>query len=236
MTTYIISAFFIGALGSTHCIGMCGPIALSLPSVRNTLASRFITSLLYNLGRILTYSFIGLIVGFIGQSFFVLGLQKVLSMLLGLLVLSILLFPYININFEKVIFINKGYKNIRKLIYELFNKKNNYAILLIGLLNGLLPCGLIYIASIGAASTNSPMGSVIFMISFGLGTLPLLWAFSFFGQFVRVKLYKVFKFTYPIILFTMACLLILRGLGINIFMEANKTQLSSHSTLMECHN
>ena len=235
MTALITSAFFLGALGSTHCIGMCGPIALSLPSINNSPSSKFISSLLYNTGRVITYTVIGFIVGLLGKSFFIMGLKNVVSVFLGITVLFFFLFPYFKKRFEKAALLNNFYKNIRKKIMILFNKKNNAAVLIIGLLNGLLPCGLIYIATIGAASTNSPLESMLFMAAFGIGTIPLVWAFSFFGQLIRHKLKNVFKYTYPAIVITMACLLILRGLGVNNIMGSNKNQNITHSVIMECH-
>ena len=148
MTALITSAFFLGALGSTHCIGMCGPIALSLPSINDSPSYKFISSLLYNTGRVITYTVIGFIVGLLGKSFFIMGLKNVVSVFLGITVLFFFLFPYFKKRFEKAALLNNFYKNIRKKIMILFNKKNNAAVLIIGLLNGLLPCGLIYIATI----------------------------------------------------------------------------------------
>ena len=121
-------------------------------------------------------------------------------------------------------------------IAKLFKRRDYSSIFFIGLLNGFLPCGLVYIALAGALSTNSPINSALFMVFFGLGTLPLLWTFTFFGQFATLKLRRVFRLTYPVIVFTMACLLILRGFGINISPKLFTPNTSVSKSLIECHN
>ncbi len=93
MTSVFIAGLLMGALGSVHCIGMCGPIALALPSVNNSPASKFTGTLLYNFGRIFTYSFLGAIFGLVGMSFGFFGLQQWLSVILGLTIIIFLVVP-----------------------------------------------------------------------------------------------------------------------------------------------
>ena len=236
MIALITSAFIIGALGSTHCIGMCGPIALSLPSVNESTFSKFIGSFLYNIGRTITYACLGFFLGVIGNSFSLLGLQRSLSVVLGVLILFFLFFPIFNKWFGSHHFLSGFYSYIRMQIAKLFKRRDYSSIFFIGLLNGFLPCGLVYIALAGALSTNSPINSALFMVFFGLGTLPLLWTFTFFGQFATLKLRRVFRLTYPVIVFTMACLLILRGFGINISPKLFTPNTSVSKSLIECHN
>ncbi|MGZ4043606.1 MAG: sulfite exporter TauE/SafE family protein, partial [Bacteroidia bacterium] len=89
----IVAAISLGLLGSFHCIGMCGPIALALPVHQATVFRKVVAILLYNSGRIITYSLLGLLFGIIGQGFAVFGLQQVLSVSLGTLILLSIILP-----------------------------------------------------------------------------------------------------------------------------------------------
>ena len=89
---WLFSAFLVGFLGSFHCVGMCGPIALALPLEKKSNWSFFSGRLLYNGGRVLTYSVLGLLVGIIGHTIAMAGFQKVLSIATGILILIIAVF------------------------------------------------------------------------------------------------------------------------------------------------
>ena len=236
MMSLILSAFFLGALGSTHCIGMCGPITLSLPTVNNTNYSRFVSGLLYNIGRLVMYSCLGLLIGISGYSAGLMGFQNRLSVLLGTLMLILLFFPVINKKWDQIRVIGFIFNQIRKSISRLFNNQSYLGVFAIGLLNGLLPCGLVYIALAGAVAAGNMQGSMMFMLFFGLGTFPLLWAFSFFGIFATMKMRRVFKLTYPIVIFVMACMLILRGLDIDILHHYLHSNLNISGNSIGCHH
>lgn len=234
MILAITSAFILGILGSTHCIGMCGPIALSLPTINQTLGSRFWGSFLYNIGRVVTYSIIGLCIGLMGNYIALAGAQNAFSITMGAVILCFLLFPFINHLIGSKNIFSSFYNHIRLLIIKVFSRKKYSSFFIIGLLNGLLPCGLVYIAMAGALTTDGLLKSMAFMGFFGLGTLPLMWAVAFFGNFATTKIRKVFKLTYPIIVFTMACMLILRGMGINILHPNPNSSSSIHQAVIEC--
>ena len=103
MIAILLAGLIMGSLGSLHCIGMCGPIALSLPVVKNTSTSRFTGSLLYNLGRVITYSSLGFLFGLIGNSFILLGFQQWLSISLGIIIFLIILIPHSGKNRIKIL-------------------------------------------------------------------------------------------------------------------------------------
>ena len=216
MTAFISTAFILGAIGSTHCVAMCGPLVIGIPPVNDGVGSKFISSFLYHLGRITTYAILGLLLGLLGQSFAIAGLQNILSISLGLLILLFLFIP----NLQKLAGNNPSffnfYHSVRKKITYLFNKKSFPAIFGIGFLNGLLPCGLVYMSLASAIALSHPIKSSLFMAFFGLGTLPLLWTVTFFGHYLTWEIRKKIKFIYPVVLFTMACLLILRGFSVTI--------------------
>lgn len=214
MTGVFISGLILGAVGSVHCIGMCGPLAMALPSVSKNETSRFLSTLLYNVGRMLTYSIYGLLAGIIGMSFALFGFQQWLSIILGLLIIVYVLFSKKKYAQPGTVFMLL--EKLRALLGNLFFKRNYHSVFFIGLLNGLLPCGMVYMALAGAVSTGSMLKSAFFMAAFGLGTLPVMWSIAFFGSSVSLNMRLSIKKLYPYLMFGMALLLIVRGLGLGI--------------------
>jgi sulfite exporter TauE/SafE len=217
MTILFLSAMTLGMIGSFHCVGMCGPLALSLPLKNDNDWSRFFSSFLYNMGRVTTYSLLGVIFGFAGKSFSIFGFQQGLSIILGIFILLFLFTSKSQSTNNRKYFQWPAFnETIRALLGQLFFKKSNWSLYAIGILNGLLPCGLIYIAIAGAIATADPIRSSFFMASFGLGTLPVMWTVSFFGNYVGLGVRKKMRRIYPVMMGLTACLLIIRGMGLDI--------------------
>ena len=216
MTALFITAFILGALGSVHCAGMCGPLALSLPLVRRGTHSKWVSVLLYNSGRVVTYSFFGFLFGTIGRTFVLFGFQQWLSIALGIITMLFLLIPGKGKVMEKTnVFLHLFFR-IRTGLAKLFKRRNYQSVFFIGLLNGLLPCGLVYMAVAGAIATASLLNSTLFMAFFGLGTFPMMLSVSFLGRFINTAARQKIRAAYPYLIFIMACLLIIRGLGLGI--------------------
>jgi len=212
-----IAAFVMGAIGSFHCIGMCGPLALALPLKDGSLFSKFTGALLYNSGRVVTYSLFGFLAGSIGQSFSFFGFQQSLSIVAGSLIALLVILPKLfPTAFKNTNSSGRFFEKIRHTFGQLFFKKNQSALFAIGFLNGLLPCGLVYLAIAGAAATGSIATAIIFMAAFGAGTLPVMWSIAFWGNFINVNIRQQIRKMYPYMMMLMACLLILRGLGLGI--------------------
>ena len=216
MVQLILAAFTIGLLGSFHCVGMCGPLALSLPLNSDSFWSKFSGSLLYNAGRIVTYSVFGLVFGAIGKSVALFGYQQWLSVLLGVLMIFFIILPKRIAVFNKNNVVLHFMEKLRASLGQLFFKKNYASLFSIGLLNGLLPCGLVYMAAAGAVATGDIVNSILFMFFFGLGTLPMMWSVAFFGNYVSLGIRQKIRKAYPYMMMLMACLLILRGMGLGI--------------------
>ncbi|MEP7237533.1 MAG: sulfite exporter TauE/SafE family protein [Ferruginibacter sp.] len=217
MVQLFFVAFMIGMVGSFHCVGMCGPLALALPLSNNSFIAKFSGAFIYNAGRIVTYSVFGLIFGLIGQTASLFGFQQWLSIVTGALILLFIVIP------KKYKFSNSASKytnaffaKLRLELGRLFTQKNNASLFVIGLLNGLLPCGLVYMAVAGAIAAGDIGRSILFMAAFGLGTLPVMWSIAFFGNYVGVSLRQKIRRVYPYMMTLMACLLILRGMGLGI--------------------
>lgn len=214
---FFLAAISLGFLGSFHCIGMCGPIALALPVHNRSHAEKVIAILTYNLGRIITYSFFGLIFGLIGQSFALFGLQQKLSITLGVVILSGLLVPQKIINNSKLLgrFYNL-FIGLKNKISLQFQKQGIRSFFSIGLLNGLLPCGVVYIAIASAIATGSVYSSMVFMAAFGAGTLPFMFAISYTSHLMSINVRNAIRKAMPVMIGMVAVLLILRGLNLGI--------------------
>lgn len=233
MVQLILAAFTMGVLGSFHCVGMCGPLALSLPLSSDSRFAKFYGALLYNSGRIVTYAAFGLLFGAIGSTVAVFGFQQWLSVILGLLIIVFVILPKRMNVFQKS---NAGtwfYERTRASLGKLFLQRTDRSLFLIGLLNGLLPCGLVYMAAAGAVATGDLTQSVLFMAFFGLGTLPVMWVVAFFGNYVSIGIRQKIRKVYPYMMMLMACLLILRGMGLGIPYVSPKMK-SEKASAIEC--
>jgi uncharacterized protein len=215
MIQLMIAAFMMGLLGSFHCVGMCGPIALSLPLGSDSRWAKFSGALFYNAGRIVMYSIFGLVFGAIGKSVSLFGYQQWLSVILGVLIIVFIILPKRVSYFNNSDFIIQFFGKIRNALVQLFLRKNYSSLFFTGLLNGLLPCGLVYMAA-AAVATGEIRNSILFMVFFGLGTLPMMWSISFFGNYVSIGARKRIRKAYPYMMVLLACLLILRGMGLGI--------------------
>ncbi|MEQ1733411.1 MAG: sulfite exporter TauE/SafE family protein [Bacteroidia bacterium] len=213
----IIAAISLGLLGSFHCIGMCGPIALALPVHQYSPTKKYMGIALYNLGRVITYTFLGLIFGLLGQSFFLGGVQQVVSILLGVALLASVIAT--NTRFFSAVHLSFIYifvSTVKQQLGKLFNKKGIHFLFFIGLLNGLLPCGLVYLGIAGAIATGHYSAGAAFMFYFGIGTVPTMYAVAFFGQFITLKYRNYIQRAMPVVVVFMAVMLIVRGLNLGI--------------------
>ncbi len=205
------SALSLGFLGSFHCVGMCGPIALALPTPNAQAGSLLLGRFIYNLGRITTYSILGLIAGLIGKSFSLIGLQNNLSIILGILIIIFVLFSndslgkFFNSHLVKVSSV------LKKQFKKLFKHHSYSSLYIIGLTNGLLPCGFVYLALAGAIATANPLSAALFMALFGAGTFPFMFILSFTGSFISNNARTWVNRLSPIIAISLALLLIQRG-------------------------
>lgn len=212
----MIPALALGLFSSFHCIGMCGAIAFSLPVKHLPDPQKITGILLYNCGRITTYSTIGLLFGLLGRQIYIAGLQQWFSVIAGVVIILAVL-QYV---FKKPLMHLPGFNKAQILIQDIIGRflrtKNLSELFLLGMANGLLPCGLVYFALMGAVATGSSLNAVLFMASFGLGTLPAMFMFAYFGVSINVSVRNRMKKAVPYFLTLMGMLLILRGLGIGI--------------------
>ena len=213
----IWAAAMLGLAGSLHCVGMCGPIALALPRPPGPTRSLLAGRLLYNLGRAVTYAAMGAVFGLLGQSLLLAGWQRGLSITAGVLILAYVLSTWLgrgrwSLESAALRFIAP----VQRTLGRLLQRTSTGGLLVVGLLNGLLPCGLVYVALAGAAATGSAWGGAGFMFIFGLGTLPMMLAISLVGPSLYGRFRGRFQRVIPLALGVMAVLFILRGLELGI--------------------
>src|SRR5690606_15383045 len=168
-------------------------------------------------GRLLSYSLIGLIFGLIGKSLYIFGFQQQLSIIIGLIMIVVVLIPYKTFNkynFSKPIF--KAISIVKSTLGAALKKKTPETFLTIGFLNGLLPCGLVYMAVFAALVSGTALKGSLYMAIFGLGTIPLMTTAIYFSHFLKGNMRQKIQKTIPVFVVIIGFLFIIRGLGLGI--------------------
>ncbi len=225
----------MGAVGGLHCVGMCGPIVFLLP-VRGRGVQRVWGMAHYHLGRILAYALLGLAFGTIGKGLSLFGWQQKLSILTGITLILAAFFPLV-----KLIPISKYLTRLlggtQSRFATFFKSGRPDALLSIGFLNGFLPCGLTYMAVFGSLATGNALSGALFMLVFGLGTIPLLSSPQLLKSVLGPWVKKVQPRVVSVLLSVVGAAFILRGMGIGIpYLSPKTPAMESQSANMECHS
>lgn len=232
----LYSALILGLLGSFHCLGMCGPIAFVLPLDRNNNERKVFQITLYHLGRLISYSFIGFIFGWIGKGLYLAGFQQRISILIGVIIIVIALIPirvFNKYNFSKPIYLAIG--KVKSLLGKSLKKKSTKALFSIGILNGFLPCGMVYMALVGSIATGNNTQGAMYMFIFGLGTIPLMTTAVYLGNFLSVQVRSKIQKAIPIFVTIIGLLFVLRGLGLGIpYVSPSDAGLTINNNPTEC--
>lgn len=172
-------AFLAGILGSFHCIGMCSGFPILVSNVTKT--SRFehlLRQLIYNFGRIFTYFFLGVLVGFLGFMINkmepVLNIQIVISIIIGLVIIFVGLQIMGLFSERQIPGFTPIYQILKRMMSSFIRQRGRLAPFLLGLLNGFLPCPLIYGFLLVSLSRGTPQEGALLMLSLGLGTIPAM--------------------------------------------------------------
>ncbi len=216
-TTLILSALGLGFASGFHCIGMCGPIALSLGLTRKQAANFYLQNLTYQFGRILTYSLLGALLGIVGQGFELAGFQGYLTIAAGIMLIVMALFSFGGKDFAaKIPAVNRALLNVKLNLGKFLQRADYRSRFLTGILNGLLPCGMVYMALTASLAAGGIVSGGLFMMLFGLGTLPFMFGVVVAGgmmtQAFRLKVLKVI----PILMLILGGIFVLRGLETGI--------------------
>ena len=207
------TAFLLGLAGSLHCAGMCGPLALAVPATGAGRPGFLAGRLAYNAGRVLTYILLGAVFGLAGRTLALVGVQRWVSLGAGGLMLAALLF---STRFGAVGPLVSGVGWLKGVLGSLLRRRSVASVGLLGLVNGLLPCGLVYAAGAGAATLGTVAGGMGYMALFGLGTVPLMLALGLGSRAFPVSLRLRLQRLVPAALGVVGTLLVLRGLALGI--------------------
>jgi sulfite exporter TauE/SafE len=213
----LYTAFIFGLISSFHCIGMCGPIAMMLPVDSHNQAKKVTQIVTYHVGRLTAYALIGLVFGLVGKGLFLAGMQQKLSVFIGVAMIAVILIPekaFAKYNFSKPVFV--VISKIKTVLGSQFKNKSFKSLFMIGLLNGFLPCGMVYVALFGSIAMQSESLGVIYMILFGLGTIPMMSSVVYLHSFLTVPVRNKIQKAIPYVAIAMGILFILRGLGLGI--------------------
>jgi len=183
------SAFILGLAGSLHCVGMCGPIALMIPTGNGK--QKWLSLTLYHSGKLLTYLIIGTFFGLIVGTLHSYTTQILFTFISGGLLITFALLPsFLNYVEKKGYSIFNGVIGYKTKLAKSLNKNKIEYSFYIGFLNGFLPCAMVYSAAIMALAQKSLVNSLLVMLLFGLGTIPLLSLFYFFSTKLKARFSK----------------------------------------------
>lgn len=224
-------AFILGLIGSLHCAGMCGPLALALPATGDTKLSFGLGRVAYNSGRVTTYCLLGALFGAIGMTFALAGFQRWASIGAGTAILVSLL---VSSRHAFKTPASKAIAALRVRLAPLLRRRTYGSMFMLGVLNGFLPCGLVYVACAGAIALGGFLAGVEYMLAFGLGTVPMMLSIGLIGKVVQLGIRLRFQKLIPACLVILSISLILRGLSLGI--PYLSPVLTSHQVLCPaCH-
>jgi sulfite exporter TauE/SafE len=232
----LYSALLFGFISSLHCVGMCGPIALMIPVDKDNPVKKWLQISTYQIGRVTAYTSLGVIFGFLGAGFFLAGFQQQLSIVVGVIMILIAIIPEKKLaqyNFSKPIY--KIISNVKTQLGLQFKKKSYKSLFLIGLFNGYLPCGMVYVALFGAMAMNNVFLGSLYMTLFGLGTIPLMMVLVNFLKTTQFSFYSQFQKIIPILIICIGVLFVLRGFGLNIPYLSPSTMHLHIQSEVNCH-
>lgn len=232
----LYTAFIFGLISSFHCIGMCGPIAMMLPVDRDNQAKKVTQIITYHLGRLTAYASIGLVFGLVGRGLYLAGMQQKMSIFIGVAMILVILIPekvFARYNFSKPVFVLIS--KVKSTLGKQFQNKSYQSLFTIGLLNGFLPCGMVYVALFGAVAMQNESLGVLYMVLFGLGTVPMMSSVVYLQSFLTVPVRNKIQKAIPYVAVAMGIAFVLRGLGLGIpYVSPSNMSLFVQST-PNCH-
>jgi sulfite exporter TauE/SafE len=213
----MIAGFVLGLAGSMHCAGMCGPLVAALPSPEHRSASFMAGRIAYNVGRVSTYAIMGVVVGLGGSvlSMAIHGMTiSVVSGVLMIMLASAQLLLHRSIPMPA--FVYRLLQPMRKHLAIRMQHNRIAALVGVGMLNGLLPCGMVTAALVGAAGAGSALNAAGFMTAFGMGTAPMMMALAVGLPMATGRWKNRFRTAAPIVALLLGVFITVRGMGLGI--------------------
>ncbi|WP_040278122.1 sulfite exporter TauE/SafE family protein [Psychroserpens damuponensis] len=230
------SALLFGLLGSFHCVGMCGPIAFMLPVDRSNSLKKILQIFSYHFGRLLAYFIIGFVFGLVGKSLYLFGIQQQLSIVIGILMIVVVLIPvktFNKYNLSKPLY--RLISVVKSKLGKALKKKTADTFLTIGFLNGFLPCGLVYMAVFASLTMQNAAYGGLYMILFGLGTIPLMTTAIYLGKFLNSTIKQRIQKAIPVFVVIIGLLFIIRGMGLGIPYLSPAPIIDVATSTIDCH-
>lgn len=214
MNTFPITmALLMGLTGSLHCAGMCGPIVWVMPFHMLRGFRRILGLLLYHFGRITVYALLGFTLHSF-KSVFNPQIQQTISIVLGALLLIVGVVSFLPNRLTSFNLPWTGF--VKKQLGKFIGNPSLKTLAVAGFLNGLLPCGLVYMALSMSVTAHSALQSVGLMYAFGLGTVPAMVSISILkGKAAFLRTHHLRKMV-PVLMFVFGSLFILRGMNLGI--------------------
>lgn len=232
--SFFAGALLLGAISSFHCIGMCGPLVLSLPVAHLPAGKRHAGLWLYHGGRVATYGLIGLLFGLVGRQISLAGWQQSFSILLGALLVLYFVFSRISKPFAVPPLFLPLQQSIQQLMGRFLQQPSLPSMLGMGMVNGLLPCGMVYVAATGAMAAGSIFWGLAFMLCFGLATVPALFLLTILGTFIKPGFRQQMRSALAYGTLLIGILLIFRGLNMNIPFLSPYLHAGTSGTAIDC--
>lgn len=216
-------ALTLGFFGSLHCIGMCGPLALAFcDRPKAGLFQRLAVTLSYNLGRVVTYGILGVLFGLMGSIIIIADLQKVISIVIGIVFITAFIFSVdIDKSLSRMPVGKRMIQQVHLFLSSMIKTGKRRSPFILGMVNGLLPCGLVYVAIAGALTVGGFLEGGLFMMLFGLGTIPAMGVLTMSVQMATVSVRARIRRIVPFVTLAFGIFLIYRGIVIDMPLELN---------------
>lgn len=216
METILFTGLILGLASNVHCLGMCGPIALVLPLNRTNNWTILGGTLQYNLGRTLIYGVLGALFGLLGMTIQIFGILQWMSILAGIALVIFAWRKKLNVWFPHISNPFGIQKGIQRLMGKSMKSKSRFKLLAFGAINGLLPCGMVYVALLNALLADSLVSSSLAMIAFGIGTLPIMIFVPFMSNKIGKETRRKLNRGIPYVLTVVGLMIALRGMNLGI--------------------
>jgi hypothetical protein len=232
----IYTALLFGLFGSFHCVGMCGPIAFMLPIDRTQKVRGIWQTALYHFGRLFSYALIGGLFGLLGKGLYLFGMQQQISIAVGVLMIVSIVAPKLFSKFSATKSIFRLTSTIKNRLGQSLQKKERATFFTIGFLNGWLPCGLVYMAMLASLTSTTILEGMLYMILFGLGTIPLMSAVVILGNLTNYVNRQKIQTVIPYVVVVIGFVFVLRGLGLGIpYVSPEPFVVDAVNATQSCH-
>lgn len=227
-----IMALLMGLTGGLHCAGMCGPIMLFMPFHHFAGWRKVLALAAYHLARISVYAAMAVVL-FSFKGAFRPEVQRYVSMVLGGVLLVAGIVTFLPAGFSRTVKLPWS-EFVRRKLGKFIGNPSMSSIMMSGALNGLLPCGLVYMALSASITLPGPWEAALFTYLFGMGTVPLLVAIAVVGR--RVSFFRgvTFRRLTPVVVFSFGCLFLLRGMNLGIPYLSPKVAVAKGKVVHSC--